>query len=48
VGSAEADNQFMYPRTDLRGPQDGTWLTSAIEQTGATLSALRFDDPERF
>jgi hypothetical protein len=48
VGTAEADNQFMYPRQDMRGPQDGTWLTSAIEQTGAALSALRFDDPERF
>jgi hypothetical protein len=48
VGSAEADNQFMYPRQDLRGPQDAAWLTSAIEQTGAALSSLRFDDPERF
>jgi len=46
VGSDEVLNQFMYPREDLRGQQDGTWLTSAIERTEAMLADLRFDRPE--
>ena len=46
VGSDEALNQFLYPREDLRGQQDGTWLTSAIERTEAMLAGLRFDRPE--
>jgi hypothetical protein len=43
VGSDEALNQFMYPREDFRGQQDGAWLTSAIERTEAMLAELRFD-----
>ena len=46
VGSDEALNQFMYPREDIRGQQDGTWLTSAIERTEAMLAELRFDFPQ--
>ena len=46
VGSDETLNQFAYPREDLRGSQDGTWLTSAIERTEAMLADLRFDRPE--
>ena len=46
VGSDEALNQFMYPREDFRGQQDGAWLTSAIERTEAMLAELRFDRPE--
>ena len=46
VGSDEALNQFMYPREDFRGQQDGTWLTAAIERTEAMLADLRFDRPE--
>ena len=46
VGSDEALNQFLYPREDLRGQQDGTWLTSAIERTESMLADLRFDRPE--
>jgi hypothetical protein len=46
VGSDETLNQFAYPREELRGPQDGTWLTSAIERTEAMLADLRFDRPE--
>jgi hypothetical protein len=45
VGSDETLNQFAYPREDLRGSQDGTWLTSAIERTEAMLGDLRFDRP---
>lgn len=43
VGSDETLNQFMYPRQDLRGRQDGAWLVGAIEQTEAMLAGLRFD-----
>jgi hypothetical protein len=46
VGSDEALNQFMYPREDIRGNQDGAWLTSAIERTEAMLADLRFDRPD--
>jgi hypothetical protein len=46
VGSDEALNQFTYPREDLRGPQDGAWLVSAVEQTEAMLSTIRLDRPE--
>jgi hypothetical protein len=46
VGSDETLNQFAYPREELRGSQDGTWLTSAIERTEAMLADLRFDRPE--
>lgn len=46
VGSDEALNQFMYPREDARGPQDGVWLESAIEHVRRTLASLRFDAPD--
>ena len=43
VGSDETLNQFAFPREELRGSQDGTWLTSAIERTEAMLADLRLD-----
>ena len=43
VGSDESLNQFMYPREDIRGGQDGTWLIGAVERTQAMLADLRFD-----
>lgn len=46
VGSDEALNQFMFPRHDVRGPQDAAWLAGAIDQVEASLRALRFDEPE--
>jgi hypothetical protein len=46
VGSDETLNQFAYPREELHGSQDGTWLTSAIERTETLLADLRFDRPE--
>ena len=46
MGSDEALNQFVYPRVDLRGPHDGAWLVSAVEQTEAMLSTIRLDRPE--
>lgn len=45
VGSDETLNQFAYPREELRGSQDGTWLTSAVERTEGLLADLRFDRP---
>lgn len=45
VGSDEALNQFLYPREDQRGRQDGAWLAGAIEQTEAMLGAIRLDRP---
>jgi hypothetical protein len=46
VGSDETLNQFAFPREEIRGSQDGTWLMSAIERTEAMLGDLRFDRPE--
>jgi hypothetical protein len=46
VGSDETLNQFAYPREELRGSQDGTWLTSAVERTEGLLADLRFDHPD--
>jgi len=45
VGSDEALNQFVFPREDLRGMQSGAWLVTAVEQTEAMLSTIRFDRP---
>ena len=45
-GSDETLNQFMFPRQDERGPQDGAWLAGAIERAEAALRGLRFDRPE--
>ena len=47
VGTAESDNQFLYPREDVRGSQDGVWLTGAIERTEGLLSSVRLNDPDR-
>jgi hypothetical protein len=44
-GSDETLNQFAYPRTDARGPQDAAWLAAAIEQAQALLGDVRFDRP---
>jgi hypothetical protein len=46
VGTAEADNQFLYPREDARGRQDAAWLTAAIGQAEALLSSVRLDRPD--
>jgi hypothetical protein len=46
VGSDETLNQFAYPRVDVRGQQDGTWLAAAIEQAEALLADVRLDRPE--
>jgi len=46
LGSSEALNTFMYPANDEVGPQDGAWLTAAVDRTEALLGSLDFADPE--
>ena len=46
LGSDETLNQFLFPRTDDRGPQDAAWLAGAIERAELALRDLRFDRPE--
>jgi hypothetical protein len=46
VGSSEALNQYLYPREDLRGPQEASWLGGAIDATERTLAAVRLDSPD--
>lgn len=46
IGSDETLNQFMFPREDVRGPQDADWLDGAIDRALLALASLRFDDPE--
>ena len=43
VGSDEELNQFVYPRQDIRGAQDGAWLMAAIEHAEALLADVRLD-----
>jgi hypothetical protein len=44
-GSDETLNQFAYPRSDIRGPQDGAWLAGAVERAEVLLADVRFDRP---
>jgi hypothetical protein len=44
-GSDETLNQFMFPREDSRGPQEGEWLEGAIKRAQAQLASIRFDRP---
>ncbi|HZD80049.1 MAG TPA: hypothetical protein VE646_08415 [Actinomycetota bacterium] len=46
IGSDETLNQFAYPRQDIRGRQERTWLTMAVEQAEALLADVRLDRPE--
>lgn len=46
IGSDEALNQFMYPREDVRGPQDAVWLETEIDRAQLALASLRLDEPE--
>jgi hypothetical protein len=46
IGSDEALNQFMFPREDVRGPQDEAWLEQALDGARVALASLRFDEPE--
>jgi hypothetical protein len=44
-GSDETLNQFAFPRTDERGPQEAEWLAGCLERAEALLASVRFDDP---
>ncbi len=46
VGTSEGLNTFLFPREDLRGPQDPAWLAAALDGVEETLRSLRFDRPE--
>jgi hypothetical protein len=41
LGAEEALNQFLYPREDQRGPQDGAWLIGAVDRVEAMLADVR-------
>jgi hypothetical protein len=45
LGSDETLNQFLFPRTDDRGPQDVAWVAAAIERAELALRDVRFDRP---
>ena len=45
-GSDETLNQFAFPRQDDRGPQEGAWLSSAVERAEALLADVRLDRAE--
>ena len=46
VGTSEELNQFLYPRMDVRGTQDGAWLAEAIDHAEALLSRVDLLNPE--
>jgi hypothetical protein len=46
LGSDETLNQFLFPRTDDRGPQDAAWVAGALERAELVLGDLRFDRPD--
>jgi hypothetical protein len=40
VGSDERLNTFLFPREDVRGPQEAAWLAAQIERTEAVLRSI--------
>jgi hypothetical protein len=40
VGSDERLNTFLFPREDVRGPQEAAWLAAQIERTEALLRSI--------
>ena len=40
VGSDERLNTYLFPREDVRGPQDAAWLAAQLERTEAALRAF--------
>jgi hypothetical protein len=45
VGSGEELNTFLYPREDVRGPQDPAWVVAQIDATEAVLRSFSLLDP---
>jgi hypothetical protein len=47
VGSDERLNTFLFPREDVRGPQDPAWLVQQIDGAESVLRSISFiDQPE--
>lgn len=44
VGSDEHLNTFLFPREDVRGPQDAAWVAAQLERTEALLRGISFLD----
>ena len=44
VGSDEHLNTFLFPRDDVRGPQDAAWVASQVERTEAVLRSFSLLD----
>jgi hypothetical protein len=40
VGSDERLNTFLFPKEDVRGPQDAAWLAAQMERTEAVLRSI--------
>lgn len=40
VGSDEHLNTFLFPKEDVRGPQEPAWLAAQIERTEALLKSI--------
>jgi hypothetical protein len=40
VGSDERLNTFLFPREDVRGPQDPAWVAAQIERTEALIRSI--------
>jgi hypothetical protein len=46
LGSSETLNLYMFPREDLPGRQEASWLAEAIDQVEVKLRSIDFADPE--
>jgi hypothetical protein len=46
LGSSETLNVYMFPREDLRGPQEASWLAGAIDQVEVKLRSVDLADPD--
>ena len=45
VGSGEELNTFLYPREDVRGPQDPAWVAAQLERAEHALRSFSLLDP---
>jgi hypothetical protein len=44
VGSDEHLNTFLFPKEDVRGPQDPAWLAEQIDDAETVLRSMSFVD----
>ena len=45
VGSDEHLNTFLFPREDVRGPQEAAWVAAQIERAELVLRSFSLVDP---